>query len=109
MVGLGQPFSDLLYRESEEVVLKQEDHDQAKRLMEMQQLAITTYLREQDWKSTRQELRSLEKEIKMERNKSRREQLQSKQDALRQKELLDARAFEEAYKASKKEKLNPDS
>jgi|GEM_PF-1362582 len=107
VIGWGQPFSKLLYQNSEELVLEQEDLDQKKRLIELQELAITAFEREQAWKTTRKELRTIEKDIKMEREMENRTKLEQTRDFLRQKEMLDARAFEEAFAKSKKEKLNP--
>ena len=109
VIGFGQPFSKLLYQSSEELVLEQEDLDHKKRLIELQDLAITAWEREQAWKNTRKQLRSVEKDIKMERDGEKRSKIEQKRDFLRQQELLDARAFEEAFTKSKKETLDPNS
>ena len=107
VIGFGQPYSGLLYQESEELVLAQEEETHKSRIIELQELAVEAWEREQDWKETRQELRSIERKIKMERNSEERLELTKRESFLRQKELLDARAFEDAYSKSKKEKLNP--
>ena len=107
VIGLGQPYSGLLYQDSEELVLAQEEESHKSRIIELQELAVEAWEREQDWKGTRKELRAIERKIKMERNAPERAELIKRESFLRQKELLDARAFEEAYNKSKKEKLNP--
>ena len=107
VIGLGQPYSGLLYKSSEELVLAKEDQTHKNRIVELQELAVEAWEREQDWKETRSELRVIERKIKMERNAPERAELQKRESFLRQKELLDARAFEDAYSKSKKEKLNP--
>ena len=107
VIGFGQPYSRLLYQDSEELVLAQEEESHKSRIIELQELAVEAWEREQDWKETRQELRAIERKIKMERNSEDRLQLTNRESFLRQKEMLDARAFEEAYSKSKKEKLNP--
>ena len=107
VIGLGQPYSGLLYQDSEELVLAQEEETHKSRIIELQELAVEAWEREQDWKQTREELRVVERKIKMERNSEERLELVKRESFLRQKELLDARAFEEAYNKSKKEKLNP--
>ncbi|MAA78312.1 MAG: hypothetical protein CL916_03560 [Deltaproteobacteria bacterium] len=107
VIGLGQPYSGLLYKSSEELVLAKEDQTHKNRIVELQELAVEAWEREQDWKETRSELRVIERKIKMERNAPERAELNKRESFLRQKELLDARAFEDAYSKSKKEKLNP--
>ena len=107
VIGMGQPYSGLLYEESEELVLAQEEQTHKTRIIELQEFAVEAWEREQDWKQTRKDLRSIERKIKMERNNEVRAELNKRESFLRQKELLDARAFEDAYSKSKKEKLNP--
>ena len=107
VISLGQPFSTLLHQESEELVLAQEEQDHKNRILELQELAITAFQREQDWKAIRQEIRTLEQDIKKERNLEVRQELEKRQNFLRQKELLDERAYQEAFLKSKKVTLDP--
>ena len=107
VIGIGQPYANLLNEEDSIAKQKQEQIEQEQLRIEMSQPAILTWQKEQALKAEQQKLEGLRKDLKVERDIDRQEVLQNRIQAQMQTVTNANYEFSQAFQASKERILDP--